>query len=109
METAIDLERDVDAHIALQLEAIGNLTRLRIFQLLITAGRGGLPVADIQKALSVPGSTLSHHLTKLVSVGLVRQERRSRQLICTANYKAMDEVVDYLTSNCCAMERHVHD
>lgn len=84
-----------------RLEALGNATRLAIFRLLVQAGADGATVGVIQKALGVPASTLSHHLSRLTRVGLVSQERRSRELICRANYKTMQGVVDFLTENCC--------
>ena len=34
----------------------------------------------------IPGSTLSHHISALVSVGLVKQNRESRTLMCVSQY-----------------------
>ncbi len=96
-------------NIAAKLEALGNETRLQVFQLLVTAGHSGLPVGSIQKSLDVPGSTLSHHISRLVSVDLVRQIRESRSLICCANFDAMNDVIGFLTHNCCAMEDAADD
>ena len=83
------------------LEALGNPTRLEIFRLLVQAGEEGAPVGQIQKALEIPASTLSHHISRLMRVGLVTQERRSRLLICRADYSAMQSLLGYLTDNCC--------
>ena len=87
---------------ALCMEALGNATRLAAFRLLIQAGPDGLPVGTLQERLAIPASTLSHHLTRLMRVGLVTQERQSRHLICRANYRTMDTLIGYLTRNCCA-------
>ena len=95
--------------IAANLEALGNETRLEVFQLLVQAGHSGMPVGEVQKHLNVPGSTLSHHIARLVSVGLVQQERKSRSLICRANFAAMNNVITFLTQNCCAMETTEQD
>src|SRR4029079_2943777 len=84
------------------LAALGNRTRLRIFKLLVRAGRGGTNIGTIQKMLSVPATTLTHHLTTLASAGLVDQERRGREVICTANYKAVTDVLAYVKEECCA-------
>ncbi len=89
---------------AARLEALGNETRLEVFQLLVQAGHSGMPVGLIQKQLKVPASTLSHHIARLVSAGLVHQERKSRSLICRADYSAMDMVIGFLTQNCCLLE-----
>lgn len=84
-----------------KLEALGNSTRLEIFRLLVQAGEEGAPVGELQKTLKIPASTLSHHISRLMRVGLVTQERRSRLLICRADYDAMGELLAYLTDNCC--------
>ncbi len=44
------------------LEKLGNPTRLEVFRLLVKAGPDGLAVGEIQEHLSIPPSTLSHHL-----------------------------------------------
>lgn len=84
-----------------RLEALGNMTRLAIFRLLVRAGDEGLAVGDIQRSLAVPPSTLSHHLQRLAHVGLLSQERHGRVLICRADYEAINGVVAYLTEECC--------
>jgi len=83
------------------LAQLGNLTRLRIFRLLVKAGIDGLSVGKIQKELKVPGSTLSHHITKLVNLNLIRQEREGRVLHCKANYELLDDVISELKDQCC--------
>ena len=88
--------------VAERLEALGNATRLGIFRLLVQAGPSGFPVGEIQRALAVPPSTLSHHLARLMRVGLVTQERQGRVLICRADFDAMNAVIGFLTEKCCA-------
>lgn len=88
--------------IARQLEALGNPTRLAAYRRLVRAGPDGLPVGGLQASLDIPASTLSHHLHRLVAVDLVSQERQGTQLICRANFAAMDELVAFLSSQCCA-------
>jgi DNA-binding transcriptional ArsR family regulator len=67
---------------ASQLEALGNTTRLTIYRSLVRAGENGLPVGKLQLRLDIAGSTLSHHLRKLIEVNLVSQERQATTLIC---------------------------
>jgi DNA-binding transcriptional ArsR family regulator len=88
---------------ARRLEALGNATRLDIFRLLVKAEPDGLSVGEVQRALGLPASTLSHHIHRLMQVDLVSQERRSRSLICRANYEAVADVVEYLTAECCTL------
>lgn len=90
-----------DEQLAKCLAELGNITRLRIFKLLVQAGKEGTPVGVIQEKLKVPGSTLSHHITKLMSANLVLQRRDGRILYCTANYEILNMVVDSLKDQCC--------
>jgi ArsR family transcriptional regulator, arsenate/arsenite/antimonite-responsive transcriptional repressor len=86
---------------ATRLEALGNPTRLAIFRLLVRAGGEGLAVGRIQQRLDMPASTLSHHLKALCATGLVRQTRERTTLICTADFKLMRGLVDFLVAECC--------
>jgi ArsR family transcriptional regulator len=89
-------------NISARLEALGNPTRLAIFRFLVKAGDPGLSVGQLQELIGIAASTLSHHLHKLVLVGLVSQERRSTVLICRANFAMMRGLVDALAADCCA-------
>lgn len=91
--------------ISARLEALGNPTRLRIFRILVRAGDPGLPVGKLQDKLEIAASTLTHHLQKLILVGLVTQERQSTLLICRANYPMMRGLVTALVDQCCADTR----
>ncbi|MEX2642335.1 MAG: metalloregulator ArsR/SmtB family transcription factor [Acetobacterales bacterium] len=86
------------------MEALGNPTRLAIFRHLVVAGRSGAPVSGIQQALDIAPSTLSHHIARLMRHGLLRQERRGRTLLCTADYAAMNALVGFLSQECCARD-----
>jgi DNA-binding transcriptional ArsR family regulator len=86
---------------AARLEALGNPTRLKIYRMLVRAGDPGLSVGKLQSRLSIPGSTLSHHLKTLITVGLVNQERDATTLICRANYPVMRGLVEFLVAECC--------
>lgn len=87
---------------AKQLEALGNPTRLEVYRTLVRAGHDGLPVGRLQEKLGIPGSTLSHHLHRLIQTGLVTQERQATTLISRAHYAAMDGLLGFLTAECCA-------
>jgi DNA-binding transcriptional ArsR family regulator len=87
--------------VAHRLEALGNSTRLRIYRTLVRAGHPGLSVGKLQSRLSIPASTLSHHLKTLIIVGLVTQERDATTLICRANYPVMRGLVEFLVEECC--------
>jgi ArsR family transcriptional regulator, arsenate/arsenite/antimonite-responsive transcriptional repressor len=86
---------------AKRLEALGNPTRLQVYRTLVRAGDDGLPVGRLQERLGIAASTLSHHLHRLILVGLVTQERQMTTLICRANYAAMNGLVGFLVDECC--------
>ena len=90
-------------HAAGRCAELGNITRLSIFRLLVKAGKNGLPVGHIQSSLGIPGSTLTHHLQRLVRVGLVKQRRQSRVLHCEPQMEAIRELTEYLLSECCTL------
>ncbi len=83
------------------LAALGHDARLSIFRLLVKAGEEGLRVGDIGGHLSLPPSTLAHHLSTLVDAGLVLQEKRGREVFNRVDYPAMQRVLSFLTSECC--------
>src|SRR3954463_11261813 len=83
------------------LGALAQETRLDLFRLLVTAGPEGLPAGVIAERLGVNPSSLSFHLAQLVHAGLLTQRRLSRRIIYSAEYGAMNELLAYLTENCC--------
>jgi ArsR family transcriptional regulator len=81
--------------------AMGTEPRLRIMQLLLTAHPDGLVVSEIQGELEIPNSTLSHHLDKLRTEGLVEVQREGTFLRYTANTAALQELLQFLYAECC--------
>src|SRR6516165_6013674 len=88
-------------HAIAALSALAQETRLELFRLLVTCGLQGLPAGVIAEKLGVMPSSLSFHLQQLVHAGLITQRRLSRQLIYSAEYGTMNELMAYLTENCC--------
>ena len=84
-----------------KLAELGHTTRLGIYKALVKAGEEGLPVSSIQQQLDVPGSTLSHHITRLVRVGLLKQVREGRVLRCFAEYEELSLLRAFLSEECC--------
>ncbi len=86
---------------AKKLAELGHITRLSIFRYLVKTGDQGAPVGQIQDKLGIPGSTLSHHISRLVKVGLIKQVRESRTLYCIPQFNVLNELVEFLKSECC--------
>ena len=85
--------------------AMGTEPRLRIMQLLLTAHPEGLVVSEIQDELEIPNSTLSHHLDKLRTEGLVEVQREGTFLRYTANTEALQELLQFLYAECCTRNK----
>ena len=95
----------LDYHVAASLlSQLGNVTRLKIVRELVRAGDAGKPVGEIRDVLEIPNSTLSHHLSHLRNVGLIRQEREKTVLRCFINYDYIAGIVTFLTEECCAAD-----
>jgi ArsR family transcriptional regulator, arsenate/arsenite/antimonite-responsive transcriptional repressor len=84
-----------------RLAALGHETRLAIFRLLVQAGPEGVNPGLIGEKLEVPAATLSFHLAHLSRVGLISGRQESRFIYYAANYATMDELIAYLTEDCC--------
>ena len=98
---AMKLDYDIAASLLSQL---GNITRLKIVRELARAGDAGKSVGEIRNVLDIPNSTLSHHLSHLKNVGLIRQVREKTVLRCFINYDYIDGIVSFLTEECCATD-----
>ena len=87
------------------LSALAHPIRLKVFRALVVSGPRGLTPGVMQEGLAVPASTLSFHLKELVHAGLVNVQRDSRTLIYRAAYDSMNQVLGYLSDNCCEGEK----
>jgi ArsR family transcriptional regulator, arsenate/arsenite/antimonite-responsive transcriptional repressor len=84
------------------LAALGHATRLAIFRLLVQAGPEGISAGAIGDKLELAPATLSFHLAHLTRVGLITARQASRFIYYAADYTVMDELLAYLTDNCCS-------
>lgn len=83
------------------LAALAQPSRLRIFRSLVVAGANGMMPTRLSEALKLPASGLSFHLKELTHAGLITQAREGRNLIYRAAFPTMNDVLAYLTLNCC--------
>ncbi len=83
------------------LGALAHPIRLKVFRALVVSGENGLTPGVMQEGLGIPATTLSFHLKELAHAGLARIERSSRSLVYRAGYAQMNELLAYLTENCC--------
>lgn len=90
-----------ESEVVKALAALAQPVRLQVFRALVVTGDRGMTPSTMAEGLGVPASSLSFHLKELVNAGLVTQERSSRNLIYRAAFAQMNELLGYLTLNCC--------
>jgi DNA-binding transcriptional ArsR family regulator len=95
------------AKYAEMFSAMGTEPRLHIMRLLLSAHPEGLVVSEIQDELEIPNSTLSYHLDKLRSEDLVVVKREGTFLRYMANTEALQELLQFLYSECCTRNQAV--
>ena len=83
------------------LAALAHASRLGIFRHLVELGPEGATPTDLIEKFDLPGATLSFHLKALSHAGLIEAEQSGRNIRYRANFTEMQELVDFLTQNCC--------
>ncbi|WP_416047401.1 ArsR/SmtB family transcription factor [Cupriavidus basilensis] len=86
------------------LAALAHAVRLQVYRLLVVAGPSGLTPGAITEQVAVPGATLSFHLKELMNARLITQERDGRHLIYRVAFEHMNDLLGFLTANCCQGE-----
>jgi ArsR family transcriptional regulator, arsenate/arsenite/antimonite-responsive transcriptional repressor len=83
------------------LAALAQDNRLDVFRLLVQAGLDGMPAGAVAEALDLAPNTLTFHFDRLRTAGLVTARRDGRSIIYAARFEAMNELIGFLTENCC--------
>jgi ArsR family transcriptional regulator, arsenate/arsenite/antimonite-responsive transcriptional repressor len=83
------------------LAALAQGQRLRAFRALVVAGTEGLTPSTLSAMLDLAPSALSFHLKALNHAGLVSVEASGRNLIYRAEFARMNDLLTYLTQDCC--------
>jgi len=83
------------------LSALAQDSRLQVYRLLVQAGPDGMAASDIAERLSIPANTLSFHLKTLSHADLVHSRQEGRFIYYSTNYQQMNELLGFLTENCC--------
>ncbi|MBK9072210.1 MAG: helix-turn-helix transcriptional regulator [Myxococcales bacterium] len=83
------------------LAALAQASRLAVFRALVQAGPGGMTAGAIARETAVAPSALSFHLKELSHAGLVHAAPRGRFIDYAANFAAMNQLLAFLTENCC--------
>ena len=83
------------------LGALGQNTRLCVFQTLVRHEPVGLPAGELAASLGVPQNTLSAHLSILSRTTLVNAERHGRSMIYRADLSCLRNLMLFLAKDCC--------
>jgi ArsR family transcriptional regulator len=89
------------------LGALAQESRLKVFRMLVRAGRGGLAAGDIARALAVPHNTMSSHLGILSRAKLVTARKEGRSVIYAVDLEGTRELLSFLVEDCCRGEPSV--
>jgi ArsR family transcriptional regulator, arsenate/arsenite/antimonite-responsive transcriptional repressor len=85
------------------LAALAQESRLALFRLLVKRGPEGYTPTQLTEKLDVPAPTLSFHLKELQRAGLIGARREGRFLYYSPNLPRMNELIGFLTDNCCSL------
>ena len=85
----------------ISLSALAQGSRLEVYRLLVQVGPDGMAASEIAERLGVPANTLSFHLKTLSHAGLVQSRQEGRFIFYSTNYDQMNELLSFLTENCC--------
>lgn len=90
--------------VVIALAALAQATRLAVYRLLVQQGPTGLAAGEIAAKVGILPATLSFHLKELSRAGLVGTRQDGRFIYYAADYAAMNELLGFLTENCCAAD-----
>ena len=84
------------------LAALAHPHRLSVFRLLVERGPAGYAAGELAERIGIPSSSLAFHTQHLRQAGLLSRRRFGRRLTYAADFAAMNDLIGYLTENCCA-------
>ncbi len=87
------------------LAAISQESRLDVYRLLVEAGSEGMAAGEIAARLKLSPNTLTFHFDRLRHAALVTVRRDGRSMIYSARFDTMNDLLGYLTQNCCSGKR----
>lgn len=90
-------------------KALSNPNRLLIFQRLLTCcehgticstdTNNGFCVGELGKDLAVAPSTLSHHIKELQRAGLIKTQRRGKNVDCFVDVEKVNELKEFFAAS----------
>ncbi len=99
MKLTVRQELIADQRHVAAFRALAHLTRLEVFFFLVKAG-GEVAAGDIAGRLGVPAPTLSHHLSRLRTAGLLQSRKEERYVYYSVQPETVSELVRLLSACC---------
>jgi len=91
------------ADMARVFKALGDPTRLAIYELIREGGKGSYRDDEVANSISwiasrfnVSLSTVSHHIKELRNAGLIRCEKRGQTVYCSPDPELIEEVQRFM-------------
>ncbi|WP_245597627.1 ArsR/SmtB family transcription factor [Psychromonas aquimarina] len=89
-------------------ESLSSGVRLDTWRLLIKSGQNGMVAGEMASTLEVAPNALSFHLKAMLHAGLVSVEQEGRFKRYRANTSLMNELIAYMTEQCCIEQDQAH-
>ena len=83
-------------------ESLASSVRLDVYRLLVQHHPAGLVAGEVAEALGLPPTNLSFHFKALTQAGLLTVEQEGRFQRYRAHIPLMQELIAFLTAECCA-------
>jgi DNA-binding transcriptional ArsR family regulator len=84
-----------------ELAALASPVRLSVLRLIVQGDPEGTAVGELQGKLDIPWSTLSHHLDRLSSAGLLSSRQDGKYVLYRVEFAALRALTSYLWEDCC--------
>src|SRR6188474_1419855 len=72
--------------------ALGDVTRLRVVQILATEGE--FPISELVRRLRISAPLMSWHLRRLTRAGIIRTERVGREVRCSFDREHFTQMLE---------------
>ena len=92
----------IESEAADQLAALGHPARLRVLRALMAAGTEGVAASTLARTAELASNATTFHLNRLRLAGLAQRTRVGREVRYTADFAAVQALLDFLGDACCS-------
>ncbi len=95
------MKQSKKSNIAKTFAALGNEKRLGILELLLNKLPASLTFGEVQKAIQIPPSTLSHHLQEMEQAKILIRKTSGTSTSLHLDLNYLQSVLNSLMEQCC--------